>query len=50
MSALAAAEDETMLLELEDEWERFRLQVSLAIPTGPPILSVSCTGIDGIDF
>ena len=49
-SALSTFEDDTMQLELEDEWERFRLQLSVSIPTGLPILSVSCTGNHGIDF
>lgn len=49
-SALNTKEDDGLPLELEDEWERFRLQVAVVVPTEAQIYSVSCSGGNGINI
>ena len=49
-SALNSKEDPSIALELEDEWERFRLRTTVVVPSVQQVHSVSCTGADGMTF
>lgn len=49
-SALYSKGKDGLTLELDDLWEKFRIQVSVAVPAAEPIHTLSCQGSDGLRF